>query len=290
MGRASALPDFGWVPMKKTIYILIVVALVAVMGVSGFKLYQGLHRYEVIEEYNDTVQKYVVSSAPSASPSPKGTKPLVTDETSEIEETVEKADVETAPISIDFAALLQDAPDTVGWLYAVDGSINLPVVQGEDNQFYLTHLPDGEYSYGGSLFLDYLNESDFSDEASFIYGHNMKNGTMLQPLLEYEKQEYYDKYPVMYLLTPEKDYKLELFAGILTDLESDVYTFSFATPEDKENFIDGLVARSTFTPSFVPRAGDRLLCLSTCAYDYNGARYVVFGKLTELGEKPVDAD
>lgn len=286
MGRASALP-ISENAMKKIIYIPVVTVLVGVMAFSGYKLYQGLHEYDVIDEYIADAEKYVTTPAPTSTPSKAATstkKPEALSSVEEIEESlVEEDQVEQAPIAIDFTALLADAPDAIGWLYAPDGTINLPVVQGEDNLYYLKHLPDGNYSSGGSLFLDYLNEADFSDEASFIYGHNMKNGTMLQPLLDYKNQTYYDENPVLYLLTPEKNYKMELFAGILTDLESDVYTFSFDTPEIKRQFIDDLISRSTFTPSITPTSEDRLLCLSTCAYDFQDARYVVFGRLVEIG-------
>lgn len=276
--------------MKKVLFILIVILLLVVMAVGGYKIYEGLHAYDVIEKYYDTAEQYIVSvpdtpreeaTAVSQAPESVETEISVPEEASVLEK--EEEPVETAPISIDFSALMKDCPDTIGWLHASDGSVNLPVVQGTDNQYYLTHLPNGNYSSGGSLFLDYLNSADFSDESSFIYGHNMKNGTMLQPILEYQKQAYYDAYPVMYLLTPEQDFKLELFAGVLTPVESDVYTFSFESPESKQTFIDSLVERSTFVPQSIPTAEDRILCLSTCAYDYDNARYVVFAKLTEIG-------
>lgn len=277
--------------MKKRIFAMLVAALVTVMLLGMFMIYQGLHQYDVIDEYYETAEQYVVSPSPVIQATAPPQKPaevssaeeVSIQEESLVEATLVEEEVETAPIAIDFETLLGDSPDTIGWLYAVDGSVNLPVVQGTDNLYYLTHLPNGDYSSGGSLFLDYLNDRGFTDEVSFIYGHNMKNGTMLQPLLEYRGQEYYDKYPVMYLLTPEKNYKLELFAGILTGIESEVYTFNFDGEESKQAFIDSLAAQSTFVPNRIPTADERILCLSTCAYDYENARYVVFAAMTEIG-------
>lgn len=281
--------------MKKPILIIIVVLLVAVIVVGGVKIYQGLHAYDVIEEYYDTAAQYIVEEmqTPEITPEALSEAPLepqapvstleedsTVEEISLVEELLEP--VEKPPITIDFESLLKDSPDVIGWLYASDGSVNLPVVQGTDNQYYLTHLPNGNYSSGGSLFLDYLNNSDLTDEVSFIYGHNMKNGTMLQPILAYEAQNYYDANPIMYFLTPEKNYKLELFAGILTGVESDVYTFNFDSDESKQAFIDDLVAQSTFMPNRIPEAEEALLCLSTCAYDFENARYVVFASVVEM--------
>ena len=275
--------------MKKETYTAILVVLATVMGIAGHNVLWGVRSYQVVDAYYETAQQYVVSETASPSPEivPEAPVESVYEESSSVvedsvlEEPLEL--VEKPPITIDFQSLILDAPDAVGWLYAVDGSVNLPVVQGEDNQYYLKRLPDGSYSSGGSLFMDYLNEGDFTSEVTFIYGHNMKNGTMLQPILNYEKQEYYDKNPVMYILTPEKNYKLELFAGILTGIESDVYTFAFDTQEIKQAFIDSLVERSTFAPQRIPSVEEKLVCLSTCAYDYADARYVVFGTLIEIG-------
>jgi sortase B len=106
---------------------------------------------------------------------------------------------------------------------------------------------------------------------------------MFEPLLKYRKQSYYDSYPVIYLLTPEQNYKLELFSGFVTTMESDVYTFTFDTERAKEQYIGEMAALSEFTPQSLPNASDRLVCLSTCAYDFENARYVLLGKLVEVG-------
>lgn len=280
--------------MKKSVFIVIVLILVAIIGFSAYQIISGLNVYRGIDEYYDTVdEQYVVetvSPAPEVSQMQEvseETAPAELEESSvpesAAEEVVETEVVEVAPIQVDFDALLVDAPDTVGWLYTMDGEVNLPVVQGEDNQYYLRRLPNGDYSFGGSLFLDYLASGDFSDSISFIYGHNMRNGSMLQPITAYQKQSYYDAYPVIYLLTPEQNYKLEVFSGYVTDVESEAYTFHFASDEEKEGYIQMLQNMSDFVSPVEVTAEDEILCLSTCTYEYEDARYVVFSKLTPIG-------
>jgi sortase B len=277
--------------MKQRIKRAVVLVLISVIILGSYQIYSGLHSYRQIETYRaDVERKYVVE--PAASTVPTETPATETAEASQLPqisaqepepEPSAEAEKEAAPITVNFDALLQDCPDTVGWLYTMDGTVNLPVVQGTDNLYYMTHTADGREVSGGSLFLDYLNESDFSEDVSFIYGHNMRNGSMFEPLLNYRKQSYYDSYPVIYLLTPTQDYKLELFSGFVTTMESTVYTFNFDTEEAKKQYISEMEALSEFTPQSLPDVTDRIVCLSTCAYDFENARYVLLGKLVEVG-------
>ena len=60
-------------------------------------------------------------------------------------------------LAVNFPALLQRNSDVVGWLYGQDGQINLPIVQGRDNSYYLHRMLDGTWNYAGTLFVDYRN-------------------------------------------------------------------------------------------------------------------------------------
>lgn len=189
---------------------------------------------------------------------------------------------ESAPISVDFDALWQENEDVVAWLYCPDTPIHYPVVQSEDNSYYLRRLLNGEYNANGTLFLDYRNASDFSDFNSVIYGHHMKNEAMFGTLVKYKEQEYYDEHPVLYLLTPEQNYKVELIAGFVTSSSAELYAL-VDTPEARAALLEKAVSESTFVPEAAASADDMLLTLSTCSYEYDDARYVVLGKLTEIG-------
>lgn len=77
--------------------------------------------------------------------------------------------------SVDFAGLLAKEPNVIGWLDVPACGISYPIMQGETNQTYLHSTLGGGYLFAGSIFLDSQNASDFSDSASIIYGHYMKN-------------------------------------------------------------------------------------------------------------------
>ncbi len=254
--------------MYKIIRVVLIVFFACVFVFSGYKLWSIYAEYNESEKFYDSMANDYIAERESG--------------TSAGNEGDAQADLNVAPITIDFAALTAASSDVVGWLYCEGTAINYPIVQSEDNAYYLHRLFDGTYNSGGSLFLDYRNSFDFTDSNSVVYGHNMKDGSMFGTLVNYKDAEYFTEHPVMYLLTPDKDYKIEIFAGCVTDYKSEAYTKNFETEAEAEEFIQAAYATSTFTSGVEVTAADKIITLSTCSYEFDNARYVIFGKLTEL--------
>ena len=85
---------------------------------------------------------------------------------------------ETEIDDFDYQALLDENADCIGWL-KIDGTdISYPVVQGEDNEFYLHHDFQKNYATCGTLMLDCRNDIDAGQEHLIIYGHQMKDGSL----------------------------------------------------------------------------------------------------------------
>ena len=126
--------------------------------------------------------------------------------------------------------------------------------------------------------MDYRNNSNFTDNSTIIYGHNMKNNTMFGILENYKKQEYYDKHKTIYLFTPEYNYIIRLFAGFTTSTESDIYNLSEMN-QDRKNEI---IKQSDFKSDVTVEEIDKVVILSTCSYDYENARYIVIGDLNKI--------
>ena len=129
--------------------------------------------------------------------------------------------------------------------------------------------------------MDYRNDSNLEDNNTIIYGHNMKNNTMFGSLQEYKNQNYYDNHKVMYYFTPEKNYIIELFTGYTISVESDIYDLSIIDSSKLEE----LISKSDFESNTKVTEEDKIITLSTCAYEYDGARYVVMGVLKEIEKK-----
>lgn len=185
------------------------------------------------------------------------------------------------PITVDFDSLLNRNNDVVGWLYCPDTVVNYPVVKGENNDQYLRRDIDGKYLISGTLFADYRNDSLNQSANYIIYGHNMKNGTMFSMITKYKQQAHYDQYPTMYYLTPDANYKLELFAGLVVKRDDKVY-FPNQSKDAFFQLANEYRTKSTFKSDVELNYNDTIITLSTCSYEFDNARYIVFAKLTRI--------
>lgn len=176
---------------------------------------------------------------------------------------------------IDFAKLKQTNSDIVAWITDGD-SIDYPVFQTTNNEFYLNHNIEKEESSHGSIFLDY--RCDFSDQLIGIYGHNMKDGSMFKTISNYKSQEYYNEHKEMKLYTEDEIYNIVLFAGLIVD-ENSMYLGNFESEETFDLIMNDIYQKSTFKSNVDCSYGDNLIYLCTCSYEYQNARYVLYGKL-----------
>lgn len=261
--------------MRKLFRFLLGLAACGVLLFSAVHLVAYIRESSASSSLNESLAKeaVVVKEPVGQSSNPEFTL--------EQETNAEPIPTETAPIEVDFDVLLETNADVVGWIYCEDTPINFPLVQGKDNDYYLRRMIDGTWNSSGTLFVDYRNAGDFSDGNTIVYGHNMKDKGMFGTLPNYKEQSYFDEHPVMWLLTPEASYKVELIAGYVTTATSGIYSFG-QTEEDILALVGQSIGQSTFISDFELSQGDRFLTLSTCSYEYDNARYVLIGRLLLL--------
>ena len=164
-------------------------------------------------------------------------------------------------------------PDFIGWLYMSDSDIDYPVVQGTDNEYYLSHAVDGRYYRSGTLFLDWRCSRDLSDGTNIIFGHNMQNG-MFGDIRSYRNDEAFDSHRYAWFFTPDKVYLIEFFALSIVS----GYDILYDVPCDLNEWHDRLLETAEFQRD-VPMT-DKLVAFSTCASDYENARALLAGVLT----------
>ena len=178
---------------------------------------------------------------------------------------------------VDFEALQRTGKDVVAWIYIEGTAINYPVVQSSNNSYYLNRLADGTVNSAGSIFMDYRNDPHLTDRNTILYGHHMKNGTMFQPITRYKNQSFYEDHPVCLILTPQGNYKVEIFAGYVTNMNTQAWKLEFGSDEEYESWLQEAVSQSLFRSPIVPTAQDRVVTFSTCTYEYSDARFVLVG-------------
>ncbi len=186
------------------------------------------------------------------------------------------------PVEVDFDELLEANPDVVGWIYCEDTIINYPVLQGEDNSYYLHHTLDGTYVRTGSIFADGNNRRDFQDANTIIYGHHTKDVFMFATLDYWAEQKYYEEHPVIWLLTPTQDYKIVLFSGYHTSAYSDTYQIFSEPGEAFAEYLAACREQSDFQADVELDENAKYVLLSTCAYVFTDARYVLHGMLVPV--------
>ena len=270
---------------KISMWVAILMALMC-LGVAAYFggriIYQQLQYKEGDDVYEQIAE--IAAGDPSGDSSENNSDASSEEKESEDAGTGQSEEIHRV-VDIDFEALKKVNPDVVAWLYSEDTVINYPICQGEDNAYYLRHLVDGTYNLNGCLFIDCENKKDFSDHNTIVYGHHMASGKMFASLIKYADQDYFEEHPVMYLETEDKEYKVELFSGYTTEIGSSAYMLTLADQHAYAEWLREIYAKSDFTADVVISTKDHILTLSTCAYSFQNARYVLHGKLTDITQK-----
>ena len=190
-----------------------------------------------------------------------------------------KPETEGDPPLMDFTGLQAQNPDIIAWITIEELDIDYPVVQGTDNSYYLDHTAEKIKNKLGALFLDFRARRDFTDFNSVIYGHYISSGKMFRYLSRMREKDWFGRVTQGLLYTPGKTYRLEFFAAALAGSRSDFYQYTFPSPYQCQAHLDMIRARAAQYRDIGVEAGDRLLTLSTCSYEYDGARTLVIARL-----------
>ena len=199
---------------------------------------------------------------------------------------VPQANVETERMKL-LKELQKENSDIVAWIEIEDSKINYPVLQGEDNDYYMTHTYKEEYSKDGSLFLD--KNYDWSKPSSnlLIYGHNnIGSKEMFVDLMKYEDKEYYNNHKTIRFTTAEEDAEYEIIAVFKSRVyyksEKDVFRYYFFIDAENEQefneYVQNSKEASLYNIEATAQYGDQLLTLSTCSYHTEDGRFAVVAR------------
>lgn len=184
--------------------------------------------------------------------------------------------------SVDFEALKKINPDVVGWIRFENMDISYPIVHRTDNDYYLTHSFDKQEIKCGSIFMEAENAADFSDDNTFIYGHNMKDKSMFAKLNQFRDEQIYKENPEFLIYTENGIYRYSIFSCYVAETSWDSFSYQFASDEAYGEWLATVKDRSLYDTGITPKQEQKTVTLMTCTSAGDNYRFLVHGTLTEI--------
>lgn len=284
---------------QKSINTRLVIHIVCIVGFLCCAVWLIWYLYSIFRSNylkDDLTEKYVteltpnpMNIQPTATPDPTPEPNLFGDR-----EYPDFEGLDAPRLEVDFDGLQEMNPDIYAWIYLPDTVINYPVVQrAGDADYYLRRDLQGNRSTPGTLFTQYYNHTDWLDNLTVIYGHNMHDGSMFASLHYYEDSQFFEEHPYIYIYTQEYILAYEVFAA---HEFPDVHLLLSYTMNDRESFaqyleqvlsLDGI--HDNISRDVDITADDHVLTLSTCmSSNRTEYRYLVQAKLAAV-EKTAQA-
>ena len=227
----------------KAIKILLLFIFLAMLGFSIYKINEIKKELNASEEIKEELIELVeIPEIPSEEPS----------------------------FEVDFDELKKINSDVIGWIVIESTQVNYPIVQGNNNSYYLNHSYDKKWNSLGSIFADYQSSNDFTDYNTFIYGHHTKNGSMFGELYKYMEESFYKENKTFYLYTPTGNYEAEIFSAYLDSTTSESYNQSFNSIEEFNDYINLVKEKSNYNTNVeIDATKDKTITLYSCSHESN---------------------
>lgn len=262
--------------MKKSLYIIAIVVLLIVFGISAFQVGSYiLESKQQADKFEDLAASVQAAKEAAAT---ETTKP--TETTSETDPTVETTEGE--PVMLPgYAELYEQNPDLVGWIRIEGTKMDYPVMQTPSKKdFYLNHDFDGNSSARGCIYAREECDVFQPTDNVTLYGHNMKDGSMFATLNDYVFKETWEYNSFIFFDTLYEYHVYQIFA-VFTTTATLGEGFSYhqmeqaADEEEFNEFIKTCKKLQMYETGITPIYGDKIICLSTCEYSQENGRLVV---------------
>lgn len=194
------------------------------------------------------------------------------------------ADTKIDEMRAKLTSLSQSFPDLYGWIHIGGTAINYPIVQGEDNEYYLNRSPYKLPLVNGSIFVDYRNNTDIMRNFNTVmYGHNLQGGGMFHDVQAcfYENEEMFQK-SLIYVYTMDGAFIYEPFAVYETVSSYHYFRTEFASTEAFVEWAEEMHSNTVYAKDMEFFPSDRVLTLSTCTNRTDTGRYSLQAKLVNI--------
>lgn len=205
--------------------------------------------------------------------------------TPEAPEEDEKEQYQYPNLQIDYDGLTATNSEFTGVIYIPVLNLTYPIAQSTGNDKYLHTTFEGTRNASGCIFLDCAASKDFSDSNSFIFGHNMKNGTMFGSLKQFlQKEELCDEDPYIYIYQKDQVLVYRIFAYYTIPVRDDVYD-DFSGDDGYDAYVADAGKHSVYHSSQDEKidwsSRPDLLTLSTCYATGHVNNFIVQAALVE---------
>lgn len=184
-----------------------------------------------------------------------------------------------------FDALLQINGDLKGWISIPGTVLSLPVVQGKDNDWYLTHDFYGKQDRHGTIFADCEADLTTGTPNIVLYGHHMRDGSMFGILKGYREAAFCEEHPSFFLYLSGEEREYEVYAVLRNDIfegnKAPFQYYDYKKINDEETFEEYctiLAENAIYDTGVKVQAGDELVTLCTCDYGSADQRLLVVGR------------
>ena len=270
--------------MSKLEKVIIVIASLAAL-MAAFMIFKTARDYKAASDEYDSLRQYASEEVNATETAEKvgDIKPIELEEAEERKELKSNENREDFPeMEVDFKALREKNPDTVGWLYVGSCGISYPIVQGEDNDYYMNHTFEGTVNSSGAIIMDYRDDKYLKDWNTFIYGHNMKNGSMFGSLKKLLNDEtLYDSDPYIYVYLPGYIYRYKIFSYYKDKPDSKMY-WTADTLQEYRQYIRDALSLSVRDLGVETSEENNMVTLVTCSGSGAGKmRFFVHGEFID---------
>lgn len=155
--------------------------------------------------------------------------------------------------------------DVVGTISIDNTDFNTVVMQGNDNSYYLNHLPDKTYNINGSIFLDYRVDIDESNKL-LIFGHSSPSYFLPIMIIEnYKDEDYYKEHKYIYLSSIKEVKKYEIFSVFVETLDWSYMNLNYASKDEYLKHLQNLKSKSFYDTGVEVNKNDKILIMQTCS-------------------------
>lgn len=267
---------------KEKVRIILTTLLAAVFLISAGMMIRQQIQYQKIAADSDEAAQIAGLQKGAASQRSASSLPVPAAEPEEPELPPEPLPEEALDLNgIDLEALRAVNEDVVGWIAIPGTTLSYPLMQGEDNQYYLSHSWKRESVAGGSVFLESTNNRDLTDYHTIAFAHRMRNDTMFGTIKYYKKLDFWQEHPRIYVVLDDTIYRYDIFSAQEANVKGIVYRLDIEENHLEEEFLQYCIENSVIDTGLIPEVSDRILTLSTCTGNGYVNRWVIHGALAQ---------